>query len=1214
MPTRLQRISTEDVDLNRQTRNAFEADPGSYRIPRSLGITRNNRLGSQRHLARTAVGAARRELETQEAETREHTARWADRALAEEVTRGAADWTITEHGEIERRSAPAFLEDTTIDEYLTTVRGTAMCELEAFNLRVFDIEPNNLVAFMARNPVTGEIRRDAQGQPFVPWETFHIKLGRVLHAMLGEYGFPPGSFWVIQFLDQGTDAVLASLFNTNEPTIETILGTLDDLEFGISEGSDIIHETYVRLIVGNPGTGAGGSIPPHLKGKRCVWSHKGDGFCAAASLVMCAATVNERKNLNRRPNALEGKIKDLVDSTGRPHPIWGFDDLEAAGIQMGAQILVIDAYAMTLIYETPTEMATKYHLILDQQKQHFMACYSPTGLSTKKAWCGECRKLMGEGLINKHRCGDNSCWACKKGFKSEDELNAHFKTSEWSQCDACWRKMPTECHEKHVSVCKGACKKCPECKETFFDSACSSHQDAISVADHRAACGLGHKWCNICKKLAPKEHRCTITRTDEKYDHEKDKRKLMVFDIESARAPDGEQKPTFVSVREVPKSKAGEGKEAYTTRLFAALRETEPLSFDTLEEFCNWACTQKLTDFVAHNLRGYDGVLIHAYMRYKLKIKTKPVLAGLKVMTFKFGSNRMIDSLNHLASSLAGLPKTLGIKIEGVEKDHFPHKINTTENRNYSGPLPPLSAYEPDEQSCNIEELKEWHEAESAKYDEDNPWVLKEVEARYCHQDTLVLAMAVGEYRRLCIEMTEIDPIKSTTIASFCMKVFRSKHIPIEGIPTLSKEESAFARRALKGGRTEVFKTYVKAPMGYDDVVSLYPSRQFFETMPYGVPRIFKGDAIPADWLEGVGFAEVDVTPCKTVPGVAPKDFVPLLGGYSDDGKLRFDTTSKKRQVYTLAELSKAVEIGYVIDAVYEVHLYEGRDDIFKSYVSTFLKVKVESSKPPRDADATIEEHRRDFGIELDREKLMAPENKGMRSLAKLALNNLWGKLGQRELPTTELCDQVAYFKLMTRFRKGEIEIESIAVDRDLPNSVSVTYKELTRKDEMVRLKNHVGIAAYVTSTARLKLYERIGDPQLAGKIVYCDTDSCVYIKSDTYSPPQGRALGEWESEGDDFDEFVALAPKVYAIRGPSQSMVKTKGFRMTNRAKQLITFESLKECLDDSDKRITVPYANYFKRTKHAITVVPMDKALGYKPEGSKRRIIPGSRDLAPW
>jgi hypothetical protein len=69
----------------------------------------------------------------------------------------------------------------------------------------------------------------------------------------------------------------------------------------------------------------------------------------------------------------------------------------------------------------------------------------------------------------------------------------------------------------------------------------------------------------------------------------------------------------------------------------------------------------------------------------------------------------------------------------------------------------------------------------------------------------------------------------------------------------------------------------------------------------------------------------------------------------------------------------------------------------------------------------------------------------------------------------------------------------------------------------------------------------------------------------------------------------------------------------MTNKAKGIINFDSIKSALE-SGTTMSVDYSTYFKRTKHAITVAPINKAARYKPEGSKRRVIPGSHDLAPW
>ena len=72
-------------------------------------------------------------------------------------------------------------------------------------------------------------------------------------------------------------------------------------------------------------------------------------------------------------------------------------------------------------------------------------------------------------------------------------------------------------------------------------------------------------------------------------------------------------------------------------------------------------------------------------------------------------------------------------------------------------------------------------------------------------------------------------------------------------------------------------------------------------------------------------------------------------------------------------------------------------DELFKEYVNTFLKIKQEASGYPKDCvtdeqkQRYIDEYYEHEGIRLDPEKI--EYNPGLRSLAKLMLNSLWGML-----------------------------------------------------------------------------------------------------------------------------------------------------------------------------------------------------------------------------
>ena len=73
----------------------------------------------------------------------------------------------------------------------------------------------------------------------------------------------------------------------------------------------------------------------------------------------------------------------------------------------------------------------------------------------------------------------------------------------------------------------------------------------------------------------------------------------------------------------------------------------------------------------------------------------------------------------------------------------------------------------------------------------------------------------------------------------------------------------------------------------------------------------------------------------------------------------------------TSAELGRAVDKGYVLKKVYKSLAFEKSNSIFKEYVATLLKCKVEASRLPHgDLGEFIAEHERRFGLKLDSTKM----------------------------------------------------------------------------------------------------------------------------------------------------------------------------------------------------------------------------------------------------
>ena len=377
-------------------------------------------------------------------------------------------------------------------------------------------------------------------------------------------------------------------------------------------------------------------------------------------------------------------------------------------------------------------------------------------------------------------------------------------------------------------------------------------------------------------------------------------------------------------------------------------------------------------------------------------------------------------------------------------------------------------------------------------------------------------------------------------------------------------------RDAFFGGRTNATKLYHKCRPGeeieYADLVSEYPTVLKFKDFPAKHPEIIvePGHTDISQWF--------GLCKCKVLP--PRKLYHPVLP-VKAEGKLIFPLcqscipaelekaspfrspqchhSEEERCIvgtWCTPELNKAVEKGYKILHVYEVHHFAERLRGFcPSYIDKWMAVKAENSKLPswvqtqEDKERFAAEYQSTIGITLDPEKLNG-ENKGLRQIGKIRMNSSWGRFAMRaNKPKTVVVTSLIELHNYLNSDKHEFKAPRIIDDQ----TIELTYVNKGEDAELAKDTN-IYIAAFTTCWGRMMLYEAL--EILGERVLYYDTDSVIYIRIAGLPDLKfGNMLGDWESEldeGDHITEFISAGPKNYGFTTASgRTELKVKGFSL---------------------------------------------------------------------
>jgi hypothetical protein len=606
-------------------------------------------------------------------------------------------------------------------------------------------------------------------------------------------------------------------------------------------------------------------------------------------------------------------------------------------------------------------------------------------------------------------------------------------------------------------------------------------------------------------------------------------------------------------------------------------------------------------------------------------VGTRALKIKIKEMTFKC-------SLAHVGGQLRDAPKMFNLPVE-VAKGEFPYGRLKQENWGKQLPFPSLEEFDVDSKPADRRrEITEWWEEQirinGIQHDlfdrtiiRNYPcWDFDEELWKYLFADVAVLSEVMAAYDTKAEELQTdlgegyVSPLDFATAPAWSLAMYKTWFLPQDKIAILKPAEEKFIRESLHGGRTDKRCNWLKVREGdsiqYMDFTSLYPSVQksgVHDTYyPVGVPTWYRkegdGPRNNREFIEMVGgrcgFFRIKSRHLKYVTHPT----LPHLGSqYEGDVKLLFRNVYTEG-VFALPEIMEAIDQGEIeVTEVIEALFFE-RGSVFDQYVDFFFQVK---NKAEEDG------------------------NEGLRSLAKLLLNSLWGKLGQRSYGVTEwIRDGARRDYLWEKFQSGEYELMSVVDKSDM--QVRVNYKI---PEDYSNLQNTAcQLAAYVSMWGRVILHKKVLATH-GQRVLYCDTDSgIIYLRAGEEIPYAGSGLGLLCSEvgkmvkkagytpttfpGAYIDEVVLLVPKTYGMiirssNGLSFTKVICKGFEPSYANSKEVTFQAMKDLV------FTQYDINTFLNGKRPLeefderTSIPGSKRLTFVSSMATGKIAPRERKI---
>ncbi len=514
-------------------------------------------------------------------------------------------------------------------------------------------------------------------------------------------------------------------------------------------------------------------------------------------------------------------------------------------------------------------------------------------------------------------------------------------------------------------------------------------------------------------------------------------------------------------------------------------------------------------------------------------------------------------------------------------------------------------------------------------------WSLSDMKKVLAHNinDTQALWLVIEKLRKSVFELMNVDICSTISASSLTLKAFRMQMFHdikenlknceyLHGIENpflyfssgnkskkfnlsyhIDYEKEEFVRKSYFGGRCEVFDKSEQTNLVYRDRNSMYPSEMKNQYYPIGQPKWVHEKGYLHDIIEGrvdkLGLIEAIIKPNE-------KDNYPLLP-IRYNQKVMF-THTERQWIYTSVELQEAYKQNYEIKVIKGL-IYPEKAKIFENYIDKLYQYRLTFDKK---------------------------NHKGQNAMAKLFMNGLYGKFGQRMLMKQRDYKLFYDFRNAVSFmdlKREELEKELTPLEEKYGFEPYVKLKHYTdlgryvvEFDEIRESKKpfqNITLATFTTAYARINLYQQMKLVEsIGGKVYYCDTDSVAIDKEIAEQLPISKELGAWDNEAK-FKTIKFLAPKAYLAYGVKseidsefkmQPFLKLKGLDRAKINEILKSSQNMEEIEQQIRKRLVMAekYCQYAQSHHYGEEVYSKINHKKFTFQSGKRRFISDSQSIA--